>query len=313
MIQLESYSVAFEEEYYEAVSQIIDKSIQQKIIVSSKQFLPTDFFTGNANDCFKELILAPFEKLKKAEAHITEHTLSIMKIQCYYKSKKENPSFKKAYKTIHDAYKKLASSTVKGVSMRVRIVKNTGLTVCPYCNRDYINCRADNVSGAQLDHFFNKAKFPLFAICLYNLVPVCGNCNRIKGSKASAFASPFDNSINWEEGLTFSYNDNTLKDISIVINTQGNLKENIDGMRIEEAYQIHGTEVLELIEKEQMYSSSQKQEIKELLSGINLTDLEIKKIIFGPEITKECMRTKPLGKMISDFQKELKIYNNNEQ
>lgn len=313
MIRLESYSEIFEEEYWKAVDKIIDSSIQKKIVGSSKQFLPTDFFTGNANECFKELILAPFEKLKNAEEHITEHTMSIKKIQCYHKSKKENPSLKKAYKTIHDAYKKLADSKVNGVSMRVRIVKNTGLTVCPYCNRDYINCRADNVSGAQLDHFFNKAKSPLFAISLYNLVPVCGNCNRIKSAKPLVFASPFDNTIKWDDDITFSYNGNTLKDLNVIINTQGNLGNNIKGMRINEAYQIHGTEVLDLIEKEQMYTSTQKQEFKKVLAGVDLTDVEIKKIIFGPEITEECMRTKPLGKMMRDLHKELKIYNYNEQ
>lgn len=315
MIQLEPYSKVFEEEYWDAVTEKIDISIRKKIVVNCKQFLPNGFFTGNANECFKELILAPFEKLKKAEEYITENTMSNMKIQCYRKSNNVNPPLRKAYKTIHDSYKKLASSTLDGVSMRVRIVKNTGLTVCPYCNRDYINCRADNVSGAQLDHFFNKAKFPLFAICLYNLVPVCSNCNRIKSAKQLVFASPFDDTINWDEDITFSYNGNTIKDMNVIINAKGNLGHNIEGMRIDEAYQIHGTEVLDLIEKEQMYNSTQKQEFIEVLAeaGFELTDIEIKKIIFGPEITEECMRTKPLGKMMRDLHKELKIYNYYEQ
>lgn len=79
-------------------------------------------------------------------------------------------------------------------------------------------------------------------------------------------------------------------------------------MKIDKAYQIHGIEVLELIEKEQMYNSTKKEELKKVLALVKLTDLEIKKIIFGPEISKKRMRTKPLGKMMHDLHRELKIY-----
>lgn len=308
MIQLESYSVDFKKEYWEAVNKIIDSSTQKKIIDSCKKFLPADFFKGSKDEFFKSLILAPFEKLKEAESYITKHTIDIMKAECFYKAKKKKSAMKKVYKTIHDAYTSLAKSEKKGSSMRVRIVRNAGLTVCPYCNRDYINCRAKNVSGAQLDHFFSKSEIPLFAVCLYNLVPVCGNCNRIKNAQPLAFVSPFDNSIDWQKDISFSYSGSTLKDIKITINSNGNLQNNINGMKINEAYQIHGIEVLELIEKAQMYNETQKQEFKEVLSKVKLTDLEIKKVIFGPEITYECMRTKPLGKMMSDLHKKLKIY-----
>lgn len=45
------------------------------------------------------------------------------------------------YAILVDAYKRTADSVSKGYSIRVRIVNNSGLTVCPYCNRDYINYR----------------------------------------------------------------------------------------------------------------------------------------------------------------------------
>lgn len=308
MIQLESYSVNFEKEYWEAVNKIIDRSTQNKIIDSCKKFLPTDFFTGNKDEFFKSLVLAPFEKLKEAEEYITKHTIDTMNTECFCKIENKDNTIIDVYKTIHDSYESVAKSIKNGVSMRVRIVRNSGITVCPYCNRDYINCRADNVSGAQLDHFFNKSKFPLFAVCLYNLVPVCGNCNRVKGSKPLTFVSPFDKSIDWEKDISFSYTGSTLKDIKIIINSKGNLENNIKEMKINEAYQIHDVDILELIEKEQMYNCTQRQEFKDVLSLVKLTDLEIKKIIFGPKITTEHMKTKPLGKMMSDLHKKLNIY-----
>ncbi|SEJ39644.1 hypothetical protein [Paenibacillus polymyxa] len=306
MIQLEFYSENFENEYWKVVKKIIDKYTQDQLIESCKNYLPTSFFIGNKNEWFKQLILAPFEKLRQAEEHITNHSNKAMKKECFYQPAKDRSPLKKVYKTIHDSYTTLAKSQKMYTSMRVRIVNNSRLTVCPYCNRDYINCRGKDVSGAQLDHFFSKSDFPLFSVCLYNLVPVCGNCNRVKSAKSMAFASPFDNRIEWEEDITFSYRGTTLKDIEIVIESKGNLGNNMKAMKIESAYQIHSIEILELLDKKQMYSSSQQQEFKKVLS--NLTEPEIKKIIFGPKITKECMRTKPLGKMMHDLHKELKIY-----
>lgn len=308
MIQLDPYSVEFEEEYWKAVDHRIDDSKKLEIIKSCKEFLPDGFFSKSTNE-FKSLILIPFDELKAAEHYIRKNKMKEMNTECFDIIKKKTRSINTLYKHIHDSYTQLANSTVNGTSMRVRIVIQAGLTVCPYCNRDYINCRAKSVSGAQLDHFFSKSKYPLFAVCLYNLVPVCGNCNRIKGSTKLTFTSPFDTTIDWDKDLTFTYTGTNLNDMNIKVTAEGNLKNNINKMRIEEAYKIHSTEVLDLIEREQIYNSSQKKELIEVLGPENLTDADIKKIIFGPKITKESMRTKPLGKMMYDLHKELRIYN----
>ncbi|QTH40560.1 hypothetical protein J4772_23630 [Cohnella sp. LGH] len=306
MIQLEPYSEKFETEYWNAVDKKLKAFDRGKFMDSCKKYLPLDFFANSDNE-FKSLILARKEKLKAAEAYISGTTIDRMNRECFSMYGKKM-RMKRLYRVIHDCYSSLAGSTLDRTSLRVRIVQNTGLTVCPYCNRDYINSRGKKISGAQLDHFFNKAAFPLFSVCLYNLIPVCGNCNRVKSDKALKFASPFDGSLNWIEDLTFSYIGTTPKDMRIKITADGNLKNNIETMKIEQAYQIHSTEVLELIEKEQMYNQTQKDELQEMLERVGLTDKELKKMIFGAEITKESMRTKPLGKMMHDLHKELKIY-----
>jgi len=43
--------------------------------------------------------------------------------------------------------------------------------LCPYCNLD---------TGAQLDHFLPKSKYPEFSLYGPNLLPICGVCNNIK-------------------------------------------------------------------------------------------------------------------------------------
>lgn len=306
MVKIEAYTEEFEEIYWKVVKEKISEGAQKDIVCSSGKFLPKDFWGGAAPD-FKAIILAPFERLKYAKKYIAEaQNFQVMRNECYQPT---GNILKSSYQELVDAYERVADSRQNGSTMRVRIVKNSGLTVCPYCNRDYINCRSDNVSGAQLDHFFEKSDYPLFALCLYNLVPVCGNCNRIKSKQNIEFASPFDADIDWENDVMFHYAaDNENGSRIIISSEQETVKNNIEKMRIEEAYQIHDADVEELLEKKRIYCQTQQQEFRKILYKVDLTEREIKLAVFGPKITKETMKTKPLGKMMSDLHKEYGIY-----
>ena len=300
MIKLEEYSENFLDTYWKIANKKIPGDVKKKIVESSKKFLPHDFY--NNKEDFKTLVLAPFEKLKKAYDYIEKNTEKNMKsINC-------SNNFE--YSNLVDGYNRIVSSQENRRTMRVRIVKNTGLTVCPYCNRDYINCRGDNVSGAQLDHFFNKTDYPIFSICIYNLIPVCGNCNRVKSKKNNDYISPFDNdaNIDWVNGVTFSYEFLELDHVKLKIDHKLEFKNNIEDMNIAEAYEIHEREVLELIEKKAVYNKTQIQEIIDLLVDKKISESDIKATIFGPRISLELMKTKPLAKMFHDLHKQLHIY-----
>lgn len=290
------------------VDEAICKSTKEQIIRSCRKFLPGDFFASK-NPPFQELVQASFAKLKKAEEHIRTNSRSKMKTECFDSRCKNKSDINDLYIQIYEAFGHVMRKENNKMSMRVRIVKETDFTVCPYCNRDYINCRADNVAGAQLDHFFSRSKYPVFAVSLYNLVPVCANCNRIKGSQSKEFASPFDETIDWEREIKFVFQPRSLDSVKIDIKSKNQaIRNNIDSMRLKEAYQIHELEVLELLDKQQAYSKSQREEIQEVLRGVGISDEKIKSVILGPEITWKDMRKKPLGKMMSDLHKELKIY-----
>ena len=79
-------------------------------------------------------------------------------------------------------------------------------------------------------------------------------------------------------------------------------------MQIETAYQIHEMEVNELLDKVQMYQETQLEEFNKVLGEVGLTEQDMKTMVFGPEITEENMRKKPLGKMLRDLERELGIY-----
>ena len=310
-----------EEEYWEVVNEKISVEKQNKIISSCKKFMPTDFFANIGTKAFKELVLAPYEKLRYLQEYIKENQWDVMEKECIKikkrKDKKGNERETKTvigvYKLLYESFEKVVNSEKNGVSMRVRLVRSQGITVCPYCNRDYINCRADNISGAQLDHFYSRSEYPIFSICLYNLVPSCGNCNRVKSRKTDLLASPFDYTVDWEKDIIFSYKRITSTGVKVVIGPPEKIKytragNNIRTMRIEEAYQIHGIEVEELLEKKDMYSKTQRKELMEVMQKADISDKEIKEVIFGPPIEQDSLKKKPLSKMMRDLYRELEIY-----
>lgn len=305
MIRMRQYEGSVEDRYWECVNKEIDLSVQQEILRSSKNFMPPDFFSDNPD--FRELVLAPYAKLKKAYTYI-EKNIDNMRAECFVRNSRKKWARKPLYAVLYDSYNKISQNTDGGVKMNVFLVQNTGLTVCPYCNRDYINSRSGELAGAQLDHFYPRSKYPVFSVCLYNLIPSCWNCNRIKQDKVQEFASPFDEEVDWENSVRFTYVPLDVERKKIVIDSIQPVRNNIKTMQIETAYQIHEMEVNELLDKVQMYQETQLEEFNKVLGEVGLTEQDMKTMVFGPEITEENMRKKPLGKMLRDLERELGIY-----
>lgn len=305
MIGIGRYNNVLEDAYWERVNKNVSVKDQNAILCSCVKFLPADFFVAGAN--FKELILAPYNKLKKAHAYMQKHR-KIMESECFQWNASGELERNALYQKLYDAYGKVSRSMVNKTKMSVKLVRETGVTVCPYCNRDYINSRSDCISGAQLDHFYPRSEYPIFSVSLYNLVPVCGNCNRIKSDKSGKFVSPFDETIAWENSIRFTYEPLDTDRKKIIIDAKGPIKNNVKKMHINTAYQIHSIEVNELLEKVEMYNDSQFEEFRKVLGEAGLTELEMKRMVFGPEITTERMKTKPLGRMMRDLERELGVY-----
>ena len=68
-----------------------------------------------------------------------------------------------------------------GLPIRQYFRENEFVKVCPYCNKkEALHVTNDNnepVESNQLDHFYDKATFPLLAYCFFNLVPSDYTCN----------------------------------------------------------------------------------------------------------------------------------------
>lgn len=212
---------------------------------------------------------------------------------------------------------------------RNELLSLLGVSVCPYCNRQYITSfdYLDNnsKSTADLDHFYLKKRYPFLAISLFNFIPSCQICNsRFKGVKnfilephlypyeeefgdLISFCTTFDNNFD----SSYLYGESTNFLIEIEINKAENYKKvkrainSIKTFKILELYNKHKKYASDIIYKSVKYNDIL---IEELLSieGLFESSDEIRRLIFG-SLTEEIeINNTPLGKLTFDLINEFK-------
>ena len=311
MIQMNKYSEEFEEIYKKKVFRIVDKETRSKIVESTKKYFPKCFFSLMDSDgVFEKLILSEYRDLRKIYIYIRMMTRAEMNKECFCETKKKR---NKLYDDYYQTFEKVRDCHLNKEKMNVRIVRESGMITCPYCNRDYINSRGKEAAGAQLDHFYNCADFPIFSLCLYNLVPSCANCNRIKSAQEKRLLSPYDTSIDLDKEIIFGYEPEEpecYEDIRIKMDISKKMQNNFSVFNLKEAYAIHNEEIQELVKKHDTYVNSQIEELYDVVKEgkIEVTREEIKEMIFGHEIRQEQYGKRPLSKLRHDIMKKLGVY-----
>jgi hypothetical protein len=193
--------------------------------------------------------------------------------------------------------------------------------VCPYCNRNMIGRVGDDknpVIRCEFDHFYPRNKFPHLGLSLFNLVPCCNQCNKIKSSKLInilPYNSGYSDDIKlkiipleatFSEGIPESFY------IDIENHSTSN-KEDIENqmriLKIKEIYHSnHNSHVGRLLKLyysfppesiEYLYNFNEKHKI------FSSRDLLIS-TIFGAPLNKEDIGKMPLGKLTYDILKELR-------
>lgn len=195
------------------------------------------------------------------------------------------------------------------------IVEKMSVKVCPYCNENYIVNRGKKRTSAQLDHFYNKSQNPLFAICLYNLIPACATCNQIKRINQLNI-SPFDEDIN-RERLKISYkfiNSNYLENkdsVEVIFKPEGYIGEkiydDIQKLNIHQSYKFHNDYLQEILKKRIVYTNSQIIELYDSFPKLFKNKEELIRIAFGNYIELDDLNKRPLSKLTRDILKELGI------
>lgn len=283
-----------------------------------KQVLEDSDFSDNRSDIylFEKLVLAPYSDLCKIYDKIETNAEQIFFTTKMEKGK-EKKIMKPEWKHIYEIYDKIVS---KGIN--TQLVQKYNIKCCPYCNENFIFNRKKNNSGylsvAQLDHFYPRSKYPIFAISLYNIVPICGACNHIKGDKEIGI-SPHDHSVDYSK-MKISYIPknaeyiNKTDDIEVVFKFDDSdyefktrMKNNLENMGIEKSYNVHIDYVQEIIKKAQIYGDGLRDNILKDFPDLFESDEELVRTIFGNYIEMDDLLKRPLSKMTHDLLKELEI------
>ncbi|MDP8209746.1 MAG: hypothetical protein P9M05_02975 [Candidatus Stygibacter australis] len=206
--------------------------------------------------------------------------------------------------------------------------KKLNIGVCPYCNRQYTNTIIDYKEGkitdryvrAEFDHFLSQQVYPLFRLSLYNLIPCCHICNKIKKDKETTnyryihpYIEGFGNSGKFSmDFLNSGILDHipSLDSIQIKLITKGNYKDKIDNQndlfKIEKIYdESHRDIIAELIAKKRLHPDGYLKAVQNIFREANLSMEELYRLAFGNYCSEKELGNRPLSKLTRDIALEL--------
>lgn len=206
------------------------------------------------------------------------------------------------------------------------ITESLDISVCPYCNRNWINTVEETDSGIkitnpQLDHFFSKAENPIFRLSFFNLIPSCETCNaRLKKDKKFEFNShlhPYANSYNevkfrikakdldsyWGIGKNYTIDLDYPDDIDE--NMKNMVRNNYDIFKIEEIYSDHFDIVSEIYLKKTISNDRYMELLMKQFPDSKLSKEELYRLAFGNYYREEDYKRRPFSKLTKDIAKQL--------
>jgi len=194
---------------------------------------------------------------------------------------------------------------------KAEFIKKINIQTCPYCNRNYIfNFTRNNKqeATAQLDHFFDKSKYPYLAVSIYNLVPSCNVCNQRKSSKQEDIFYPYEESFN--DSVKFKYNYENLSKIKIEFDIKYNeekVNNHIEIFNLEHLYNEHKDIVLELIQKREIYPDSYIDELTNQYPNMFNNKEDVLRLITCGYVDDKDLHKRPLSKLIKDISEQLEL------
>ena len=209
-------------------------------------------------------------------------------------------------------YKKFIIDTLyKQRFPRKEFVEELQVTVCPYCNRNFVNSTYKRTM-CDLDHFYDKETYPILAVSFHNLVPVCHACNHAKASNAISY-SPHNTKFNTDDLLSFDFYiggidywvDN--KQFGIEIDCSRELESNVQELKLREVNQIHSDIVQECIKKAIMFNPDYMTDLFNTYNGLFESEEELYRIVFGNYMEESSYGKRPLSKLTKDILSKLLI------
>lgn len=191
------------------------------------------------------------------------------------------------------------------------LVTKLNVKTCPYCNRQFIyTYKGSFMERPELDHFYPKAKYPIFCLSFYNLIPACHSCNHIKSENIigvnpyeSAFKGNFilkgknGNKLNNSQIYKLTKNE-------IEIDFEGGNKledSNVDVFGLKHVYNKHADYIKELIDKSMAYDEYAKKALVESFHGVGYSPVQVYDFVWGRHLSNAEHEDRPLSKLTRDI------------
>lgn len=187
------------------------------------------------------------------------------------------------------------------------LIDSLDIKVCPYCNRNYVYSYRSGHT-CQLDHFFNKADYPIFAASFYNLIPVCGVCNHKKKTAEFEF---YPHLGDYRDTLRFTY---MIKDVDFIknkdhleidiIDEKGLFEKQLESLALKDIYQGHKDIVVDIAKKHKLFSRAYIEALSKEFVGFVTPD-EVRQLIYGVPLSEDEVGNRPLSKLTQDLLEEM--------
>lgn len=331
MVKIEWFDLKSDavKEYLEATIKYIKKQYES-FVDSLTDEIKNEVFCDIAGN-FSEMKVEKF--LKYTRQDMIKKTF----FRKYIKNPTLSPKCEKAIKEIFNYQIVNVKRGTKNCphTLRHNLLTSLNVDCCPYCNRQYITSYK-NVAGiryatADLDHFYPRKQYPLFALSLFNFVPSCQVCNsRMKHDKSENCLYPYEESFGENAFFTVSIIDNCGQktdeyykkllyafqgredcDFSIIIDnvaTDSKLRQKIENskklFKLEEVYQTHQEYVRELLIKQRIYDEGTYRDMLNdqfTKYGLQFTEAELEVFLYGFHWDDEDHHTRPLSKLTYDL------------
>lgn len=162
------------------------------------------------------------------------------------------------------------------------------IKVCPYCELEYIQelmINGKTKRTMEFDHFFPKGnnEYPSLAMCFYNLIPSCKQCNQLKLTFPIA-ANPYDTDIekfsHFATNLSIGINIETTTDADCkpILSTTGDMVVNEKTLGLQQRYEMTAPRIRQWLSSKQKFSDEKIAELERMGFG---TASEIKYSLFG--------------------------------
>lgn len=240
-------------------------------------------------------------------AHLSDEKKEILFIKSPFTAKMNAKRlYQRDYKNIDlsNAYQKFREYK-KTKWNGVDLIKELGVTVCPYCGMNYFSTVSKSESGrtvsvATLDHYIPKESYPMLALNIYNLIPCCKNCNStFKGTSTDKIINPYFYSL--ENNLKFKMPIQNIKnfifdkDSKYEIEVENRAKdkrvwtmvnEHIRVLSIKERYQYFETIAKSILKKKIYYNNTRISELQSF-EELKFKKGDIEKMLICQDIFNE--------------------------